>query len=221
MFLTRLRLPNSPDSAAERARFLRSKYHEHQVLWELTGAPAEAKRDFLYRVDIQDNGLSVLVLSKEPFTAIRAPWHAEMKAYEPTFNAGQVLGFQARVSLTKDIAVEEGKRSRPVDLVMRRYHEQGACVPVRDVGLEAAQEWLEARASGSGFRLLNLSFEGYDRYTLVKRGRAFIVPVSDLTGVLEVTDPELFRTKQAQGYGGQKFAGLGLMMVRRVVGNCR
>lgn len=216
MFLTRLRLPNSPDAVAERARFLRSKYHEHQVLWGLSGAAADAKRDFLYRVDIQDDGLTVLLLSAEPFTAIRAPWRAEVKAYDPAFQPGQVLGFQLRASLTKDIAdTGPTARSRTVDMVMQRYVESAGQVSVHEVGQAAAQEWLGRRAEANGFRILNLEFKGYERYGLVKQRKRFSVPASDLTGVLEVTDPALFKARQLQGYGSQKFAGLGLMLVKR------
>jgi CRISPR system Cascade subunit CasE len=50
---------------------------------------------------------------------------------------------------------------------------------------------------------------------MVDKGKRITTPSLDVEGLLEITDPTLFLEKQRTGYGKAKFAGMGLMLVRR------
>lgn len=215
MYLTQLKLSRNRQSAPVLTRFMGSKYHEHQVLWELSGRAADEKRDFLYRAELTETGLNVLVLSAAPFTNITAPWSAEVKPYAPDLRVGQMLGFQLRAAMLTDMAAGEGKRSVRTDSIMQRYQDQEGKLPLNQVGHAVALEWLGARAELGGFKVIEVSYESYTRHRITEKGAPFSVPASDVTGLLEITDPERFLAKQLQGYGRNKFAGMGLMLVRR------
>lgn len=215
MFLTQLKLPRTRQAMPLLTRFMGSKYHEHQMLWELSGRPQEATRDFLYRAELTDSGLTVMVLSSEPFDNVGAPWQVEVKPYQPVLRTGQILSFKMRAALSMSKSTGEGARGHRVDLVMHRYQELNGEMPVGQVGHAVAQEWLGAREASGGFKLIEVSYEGYTRHQITEKKTPFVVPASDIAGLLEITDPELFIAKQLQGYGRNKFAGMGLMLVRR------
>jgi CRISPR system Cascade subunit CasE len=60
--------------------------------------------------------------------------------------------------------------------------------------------------------------DGYDRVAMPRQnGGAAVFGVLDMSGALEVTDPERFLTKLAQGFGRGKAFGCGLMLIRRVL----
>lgn len=214
MHLTQLKLVKSPATAATLARFLASKYSEHQVLWELTGAAENAKREFLFRSDVTDDGLTLLVLSKTQLLNIPEPWVSSSKAYTPAFTVGQLLQFKLRVSPTIDKTQPDGARSKREDLVMLKYIELAGETPLAIVADSAAEQWLSSRSDASGFRLIESSASNYQRLSLLEKGTPFKIPSLDIDGVIEITDPAAFLARQAAGFGKTRFAGLGLMLVK-------
>ena len=215
MYMTHLTLAKSPAAAAPMANFISSAYAEHQVLWQMAGRAQDAKRDFLYRAELNDAGLELMVVSKEPLSAVVEPWVARVKKYEHRFAAGQLLQFKLRASPTVDRA-RAGKRSQRQDLVMDMYRELEGRVPVQRVAHKAAEQWLTVRGESSGFRLVESSASNYQRLSILEKGRPFTVPVLDMEGVLEVTDPDAFLARHLTGFGKTRFAGMGLMMVKPV-----
>jgi CRISPR system Cascade subunit CasE len=214
MHLTQLKLPKAAHAAATISRFLSSRYAEHQIVWELSGAPPEAKREFLFRSDMRPDGLEVLVLSRQPLTAITAPWESQTRLYAPELETGQLLRFKLRMSPTVDRA-QAGKRSVRTDLVMELVHSQLRHQSVAIAAQAAAEQWLRSRAHASGFRLVECIADNYQRLVMVDKGKRITTPSLDVEGLLEITDPTLFLEKQRTGYGKAKFAGMGLMLVRR------
>lgn len=213
MYLSQLKLLKSRESAAAIARFHLSKYSEHQVLWELAGAGDNSKRDFLYRADTTPEGITVLVLSTKPFSAVKSPWLENSKPYDPAFAAGHLLQFKLRVSPTFDKAMP-GKRSERQDLVIAKYLELEGNSPISIVAPAAAEQWLRSREENSGFRLVESTASNYQRLTLLEKEQEYKIPSIDIEGILEVTDPTLFKAKQATGYGKSRYAGMGLMLVK-------
>lgn len=217
MYLTQLKLTKSPATAPLLARFLSSRYVEHQMVWELTGAPADAKRTFLFRADVTTSGLELMVLSAEPLAAIEAPWEARSRVYNPSFRVGQLLNFKLRMSPTVDRARKD-QRSVRTDLVMECLKDFGGKSTVRVAAQAAAQQWLETRAEAAGFRLVECVASNYQRIVMQEKGAAIVrVPSLDIEGMLEITDPALFLSRQCSGFGKTRFAGLGLMLVRPAV----
>jgi CRISPR system Cascade subunit CasE len=213
MYMTQLKLQKSVAAAPLIAQFLSSKYAEHQVLWNLAGRSKDARRDFLYRTDVTENGLELMFLSKEPFKEVAEPWVARVKEYQPAFREGQLLQFKLRASVTVDRA-RAGKRSERTDLVMEKYRELDGKVPVLTVAHAAAEQWLTARGENSGFRLIESSASNYQRITVLEKERPFKIPALDMEGIIEITDPKAFTTRQQTGFGKTRFAGLGLMLVK-------
>lgn len=213
MFLTHLLLPRVKESAAVFSQLMANNYLEHQVLWDMLKAAPDATRDFLFRSDVTDQGLEIYVLGPEAF-APGFPWIARSRPYQPTISEGQLLGFSLRVSPTEDKAQGKDQRSRRQDMVMARYIEAQGQATVEQVSQAVAKDWLSRREESSGFRVVEADASGYRRVEPFKRGKSMgKVPLLDIKGLLEVTDPELFMQRQHRGFGKSKFVGSGLMLL--------
>lgn len=215
MYFSHLVLPRAPEAAMLYSRLVANPYVEHQVLWDMLDAAPDAKRDFLYRSDQTDKGLEIYALSRTPLAPPK-PWLARTRSYDVGFKNGQVLQFSLRISPVYDKALGSGKRSVRKDLVMERYAAAEGERSVQDVAQGAAQEWLQARAQSSGFQLLDATASNYQRVVMYKRGAPLgKQPRLDVNGLLMVRDPQLFAQKLSQGYGKSRFAGCGLMLLKR------
>lgn len=216
MQLIQLKLLKSPANAARLTRLLSSRYAEHQVLWELSGAPRDGKRDFLYRCDMTPTGVTVLVLAKEPFTAVDAAWEMQSKAYAPTFSTGQRLHFKLRASPTMAKARQEqrGVRGLRQDLVRLIYDEGDDDVTLSVAAQVAGERWLETRAKEGGYQVVECLASCYQTITMHHKAGVICTPCLDLEGAIQIVDPVAFLQKQIQGFGTAKFAGMGLMLVR-------
>ena len=73
-------------------------------------------------------------------------------------------------------------------------------------------------ATAHGFTLLgDIVVDGYDRVAMPRQsGKPAVFGVLDMSGVLEITDPERFLAKLRQGFGRARAFGCGLMLIRRV-----
>lgn len=215
MHFSHLILPRAPQAMALYSTLVANPYVEHQELWSMLGAAPDAQRDFLYRSDLTERGFEIHALSQTPL-APSAPWVSRTRPYEVAFKAGQLLAFSMRVNPTYDKAQGPGLRSKRTDMVMERYVASDGQVSVEVVAQAVAQEWMDRRAQGSGFKLVDVSAGGYTRVTPTKKG----VPMGklarlDIEGTLVVTNPDVFGQKVRAGFGKAKFSGCGLMLLRR------
>jgi CRISPR system Cascade subunit CasE len=215
MYLSQLKLPKLVETVGLISRFNENKYTEHQVLWDFLGDSPDEKRTFLYRIDKKPEGIEILLLSEKVPTRFPRPWHVITKPFEPNFQKGQRLGFRMRMASTYDKPVA-GQRGQRMDLVMSCYADRGGAITQSEAAQIAAERWLNSRAESAGFRLTEVTASGYTRHVLRKRGHPFTVPMMDLDGQLEVVDPEKFIQNLGSGFGKEKFAGCGMMLVRKV-----
>ena len=80
-------------------------------------------------------------------------------------------------------------------------------------------KWLEQRGADCGFTLdpSRVQADGYRQQRLQKRGAVDVrISTVDLEGVLEITDPTLFRETWQRGLGPAKGFGCGLILLRRI-----
>lgn len=187
------------------------------------GAERTAEQAFLFRVDHQPGGSSVILVQSavEPdwdYAFQNSPFLAappEVKAFEPRFEPGTVLRFRLLANPTKKIGTitkEERERLSP-DEFRQRKGRNGARVPVPDGELE---RWLTDRSGRSGFRIERLDAI-VPGYVLAVKDEAAggRLRCARYDGVLAVENAESFERSIIQGIGPAKAFGCGLLSVAR------
>lgn len=219
MYLSHLRLAKTKENAEVYSRMLDNRYVEHQELWKMFAprSPGE-ERPFLHRCDLTESGFEVHMLSNEQPTNMGA-WGARTREYAPALKSGQRLSFQLRVAPLVDRAqTDKTKPSKRTDMVMEAFAAKNGSVPVKEVANSVAEEWLGSRGPANGLKLSRCEATNYQA-VMVRKGRspAIRLPLLDIAGELEVTDPEAFMARHLQGWGRARYAGCGLMLLRRAV----
>jgi len=220
MYLTRLTLLDHPDLNSVIHR-LGDAYREHQMLWQLFPPEPDAKRDFLYRRDLHRGRPRYFLLSHRPPVNPLGLWRIDPpKPFHPRLRAGQRLAFSLRVN---PVITREGRRH---DVVMDRKRATGwketspaERPPLAKLIREAGLDWLQKQAETAGFRFAPevVQVEGYRQHRSRRGGgREIRFSTLDFTGLLTVTDPEVFLHKLQQGIGPAKAFGCGLMLLKRV-----
>lgn len=192
----------------------------HHLVWSLFADTAERKRDFLWR---EIGAGSFLILSaRHPEDRHGLFDISEPKPFTPVLEPGDRLRFSLRANPVVQRRHPERRRSVKHDVVMdglrslaegeRARHRLAA---VSDKGLA----WLERQGAkaGFGFRSGDVAVDGYDRHRISRAGSAPPMSYStlDYEGILSVTDPAALLPAVAQGFGGAKAYGCGLMLIRR------
>ena len=93
---------------------------------------------------------------------------------------------------------------------------------VRDqIATRAGISWLDAQGAKSGFRLLQEPHaplvDGYAQVAVERgrKGRPAGFSVLNLSGEIEISDPQAFLARLPTGFGSAKAFGNGLMLIRR------
>lgn len=212
MLMTQLKLPKTRAAAPVLARFLESKYKQHQVLWELVGDPSRPRRDFAFRAEETEAGVSVLAISATPFAAVAAPWEAIVKDYAPSFRLGQELNFKIRAALTFS-EHQPGRRGKQKSLVMA-LKDKAPEMSWKQAFDQAAESWLERRQEAGGFSVQDLHVLDSGKWDMREKGGRAMIHVADIHGRIRIENPALFSERQPRGMGDYKVLGLGLMLVK-------
>jgi CRISPR system Cascade subunit CasE len=217
MYLSRISLDR--EAAARMSRFAPlSASRSHGMVWSWFSDGAMKERDFLFRVDHEEE-VVVWTLSQEP-PAAPTPWRADSKRFTPDLRKGDRMHFLLRANPTFRAAGGEGKGKRH-DVVMdakRRARLEGSRPAEAEIVTPACVNWLAQRAARCGF-LVDITRTRADRYVVERfarrrEGTASLATV-DLSGILEVTEPDLFTKAVASGIGPAKAFGCGLMLIKR------
>ncbi|GLW59744.1 type I-E CRISPR-associated protein Cas6/Cse3/CasE [Hydrogenophilus thermoluteolus] len=219
MYLTRLTLLDHPDLKAI-VQQLGDAYREHQMLWRLFDPAPDTKRDFLYRRDVHLGRPRYFILSRRPPVNPLGLWHIDPpKPFEPKLQAGQKLAFLLRAN-----PVVRRDRERH-DIVMDKKKRIGwkslppeERPPLPELIHRAGLDWLSGQGKRHGFNIDHgaVRVDGYCQHHTRRGGHAIHFSTLDFTGLLTVTDPELFRKALFQGIGPAKAFGCGLLLVRKV-----
>lgn len=223
MFLSKVLLNPDPHSAKELIKLsTNGAYASHQLLWKLFSEQAE--RNFLYREEIIEGGLShFYVLSVTPPASGNPLFRVQTKALTPQLNKGSRLAFKLRVNPTVCFKNADGKNKRH-DVLMNAKHQavkQGNTSEeeIKQLMNEAALRWIAdpKRLNRWGFKLDAMpDIEGYLQHKSRKGSHLVQFSTVDFQGVLTVEDPQTFLQEYAKGYGRAKAMGCGLMLIRPI-----
>lgn len=183
-------------------------YQIHQRLWELFPGQAEANRDFLFRVEgqQQDAGCELLMQSAQIPQMTSATRVLGQKRFDPAFHVGQRLRFRLRANPIKTIkdpnrgTVEKnGKtfaRTARVPLIKEDEQQMWLARKFQDIAVVESLVVQQERPL-------------YFRKTKEKRSGK-IQPVL-FDGVLTVSAAESFHDSFVNGIGPAKSFGCGLL----------
>lgn len=219
LYLSRLRLSRAPSARALNEILnpgepgLRLDAH-HRLLWVAFADSADRRRDFLWR---EEKAGEFLTLSARPPARNDLFEEPDVKAFAPQLAAGERLAFALRANATR-----EKKGVGRVDVVVDALHAlpKGARAPERmALAQREGAAWLTRQGDAAGFRPIGVAVGDYSVMALPgHRGRRKGQPqfgILDMTGMLEIIDPEAFLARLAQGFGRAKAFGCGLMLIRR------
>ncbi len=202
-------------------RGLRDAYRWHQAVWEAFPGNDGQGRDFLTRVDIEDRGFQLLILSStrpgKPDWCPTANWEA--KTIPEAFLGREQYAFQLRANPTRKIAdsnkpkviqsdgrINRNKNSRRIALVRR----------------EDLLDWLQRKAETGGFKVdpgkvqthpARKEFFWKPRNGEGPTVRPGVVQGIDFRGVLAVVDQSRFIETFRSGIGSAKAFGFGLLLL--------
>lgn len=221
LYFSRLTLNPAPSSRAliqllnpENANAAADAHH--RLIWTAFSDAKGRTRDFLWRYDGDNRFYTLSARPPRPGDLFDKP---AIKTFEPNLAIGDRLNFVLRANATKVSKQAGGKR---VDVVMDLLHDapKGKRAEMRmKLAQLAGEAWVSRQGAAKGFAPLKTVVEGYTvlelRPETTKRANRPRLGVLDLSGILTVTDPDLFLPALAQGFGRAKAWGCGLMMIRR------
>jgi len=201
-------------------------YREHQSLWQLFEKDPDAERDFLFRREQAEGWPRYFMISDRSPAHTNDIWKIESKRYAPKIPAGRQLAFSLRVNPVVTRVSGTGKKQRH-DVVMdlkKRLDYQSIPSderpPMATLIQQAGVAWLESRAGKHGFSFepSAVQVDGYLRHRVTKRrgGKEISFSTLDYSGLLTVTNSELFQAALFHGIGPAKAFGCGLLLVRPV-----
>ena len=185
-----------PHAVALRAK-LTDGYAWHRAIWGAFPGRPDDSRDFLFRTDLRDAGFRVLLLSDhKPAPTETFVW--QTKEVGDGFLAHAAYRFQLKVNPT-----------------MRRSEDRRRLAIYNEAELRA---WLERKAETGGFSVDadTLEVGAPVDETFDKDGRRGKHAAVDFTGVMRVTDRDLFIQTFNTGIGSAKGFGYGLLMLKPI-----
>ncbi|MBD9718579.1 type I-E CRISPR-associated protein Cas6/Cse3/CasE [Raoultella sp. RLT01] len=211
MYLSRITLHTDQLSPSQLLHLVdRGEYVMHQWLWELF--PGGKVREFLYRREELQGAFRFFVLSSEP-PVQRDIFEVQCRPFSPALNVGQMLRFSLRANPT---VCKAGKRHDLLMEAKRQVKEQAVGRDIWPYQQQAALEWLSHQGEQNGFFLHKVSVDAYRQQQIRREKSRQIIQFSsvDYSGLLVVSDPEIFLQRLARGYGKSRAFGCGMMMIK-------
>ena len=223
-FFYRIRLKDGASRSLGFWDAIRNPYEVHAMIWRIFSDGSRKKRDFIYRMEVQDRSPLIYAISESEPVDLDAIWEIDQKEYSPVLWAGQRLGCSLRANPVRTKRNEKGKHCRH-DVVMdaKKLLLDSGCSPdARPPEAVLVQQegynWLESRAGRLGFSVERdlVRADGYRQHRFRKWDGSQGVAIStiDFNGVLTVTDPDRFEETLVTGVGPAKSFGCGLLLVR-------
>lgn len=206
MFLSRL-IPNPRHRDVRRD--LAKLYDLHRTLLgafpdENDGGPGRV----LFRLDWPRDRSNLVILlqsDKEPnWNALPAGYLIESDCKpigDLSFQPRQLLAFRLRANPTRRVGKSGDARWTGKRVGLMQEKDQ--------------LDWLQRKAAQGGFRIRSASASQQDETQAFKTDHRMKFLAVLFDGILEVTDPELFRNTLAAGIGSGKAFGFGLLSVAR------
>jgi len=166
-------------------RGFRDPYDWHKALWRCFHDVKS--RPFLFRIDEESESFRVFMQSS--ISPLVQPWGSwEMKTLPAPHLSHETYAFSFRANTEK-----------------RDFHSH-ARVPVQD-----PTAWLARVSAERGFEIVSVSVTR----TCEVYCRGYKHALTDFNGVLKVSDREKFVDAVSNGIGSAKYAGFGLLLVRK------
>lgn len=223
MFFSRVRLRGGAREKKEYGDLADNGYLLHSRVWDLFADAPDRKRDFIYRQDPAPGFPLIFCVSDRMPNDRNEIWQVESKPYAPVVGTGQRFAFVLRANPIR-AKRDENHRQHRHDVVMElktRLREKTGALP-RGSGIteQAGYEWLaqKGRSNGFGVRAGEVRIDGYRMQRFRKTGedREIRISTLDFSGLLTVTEPDLFVRALFSGIGPAKGFGCGMLMIRRV-----
>lgn len=229
MFFSRIRILPNATTSPDFWKIATGPYQIHSMVWDLYADPEKQIRDFLYRVDTVRGKPVIYSVSHRKPVYMGNVWAVETKEYDPVIFKGQRLSFALRANPVRTRWTdpdEEGKRmQKRHDVVMdaKRVIRAGkgalpAQLRMADLIQNEGVKWLQERASKNGFKIdsQQVLAGAYLQHAFHQGAKNRQVKLStiDFNGLLEVSDPPLFRSALMNGIGPAKGFGCGMLMVK-------
>nr|WP_321497766.1 type I-E CRISPR-associated protein Cas6/Cse3/CasE [uncultured Methanolobus sp.] len=203
-----------------------SSYNIHRLVWSLFSKGPNDERSFLYRQESDGTVPKFYIVSENEPDDESGLWDINIKSYDPVLRSGQELSFSLRGNPIVSKRDKNGKQHRH-DVVMdekfRMKKENSGKdydVNISEIVQQKGVEWLQKKAEASGFSIEKeqVRADGYCNHKFYKPNGKHNISFNtiDFTGVLTVTDPEMFKKVLFEGIGPAKGFGCGLLMVRLV-----
>ena len=227
MFISRVKLRKNATDENEFWNHIGGAYKLHSLVWDLFTDGPEQNRDFICRQDLVDGLPAFYCVSAREPNDRHAVWSVETKSYAPVIKKDQRLSFMLRANPIRSKRDEkpdpDGKRKQHRhDVVMEAKtllkQRQAERPPEAEIIQQAGFVWLALKGESNGFSIREgeVRADGYiqHRFTKPKGKHSVTLSTIEFTGLLTVTDPELFVPSLFHGLGPAKGFGCGLMMVR-------
>jgi CRISPR system Cascade subunit CasE len=190
----------------------------HKLVWALFADSASRQRDFLWR---EEKPGHFMALSSRPPDDPHRLFDLDYKSFAPALSVGDRLGFTLRANPVVARPEARGERGKRHDVVMdalRTAPQDDRAAARPQVVLTAGRAWLARQGEAHGFApLSDADVDGYDSLRIPRAGgKPAVFGVLDISGVLEVRDPDRFLQRLAQGFGRARAFGCGLMLIRRM-----
>jgi CRISPR system Cascade subunit CasE len=202
-------------------------YREHALVWQLFPGD-DMSRDFLFRADIDQQGMPVYYVVSRRVPVLHDALVVETRPYDPQLQAGELVRFDLRVNPT----VTPSKTGKRHDVLMHAKHQaktEGLLPDEITKRIESSgRQWLVERSMG--LRIIvdpddlpdgladSLVVSRYQQHRVRarKHEKQLMFSSVDYSGMAEVTDPDALRKTLFEGVGRSKAFGCGLLLVRRV-----
>jgi len=227
VFISKVKLRHDATDEKEFWNHIGGAYKLHSLVWDLFSDAPERSRDFIYRQDLVEGLPAFYCVSAREPNDRHGVWGVETKPYAPVITKNQRLSFMLRAnpirSKRDEIPDSDGKRKQHRhDVVMEAKtllkQRQTEHPPEAEIVQQAGFVWLAMKGEANGFSLREgeMQADGYiqHRFTKPKGKHSVTMSTIEFTGLLTVTDPELFVPALFHGLGAGKGFGCGLMMVR-------
>lgn len=224
MLMSRITLKRSRPDCLPFRSFPGDVYAAHKLVWAFFQGIPRGSPSPLHRFEMKPTPRFFVVSETEPCD-ISGQWEVKSQKYNPRLAAGDRLQFTVRVNPVVTRRNEQGKHKRH-DVVMdaknalKKAGKDKAEWPAPgELWREAVIGWLRARNAKHGFdfRDEDVRVDGYmpTRIWKAKQRDAVQITTVEISGILTVTDPGLFRKLLFEGLGPAKGFGCGLMLVKR------
>lgn len=222
-YLSRIRLSRSPavrvlEAALREPDTGLRRSSQHHMLWSAFAIDPDQKRDFLWRAESDG---SFLTLSPRPPRDDNELFERpQCRLFAPELKAGDRLEFQLQVNATR-MKRNIGKRVDVVLDVICSVPKEERAEKRMAIAQKEGLAWLKRQGAKAGFKPHHVSADDYHTEILprfgneAKRKNRPDFGILDLSGQLEVTDPEAFLGQLVRGFGRAKAFGCGLMLIRR------